>query len=106
MPNSQFTKPWHGVPREQILWNPSIVEDACIGCGTCDTGCSRLVYRFDFEHKKPRLVHEHYGILGELQHGILGELQRMMLPGTPLASRAEPATANQGPEILGNRGIP
>lgn len=53
MPNPQFTKPWHGVPREQIQWNPSIIEDACIGCGTCVTGCSRLVYRFDFERKKP-----------------------------------------------------
>jgi NAD-dependent dihydropyrimidine dehydrogenase PreA subunit len=45
-----------GVPREQIHWNPSIVEDACIGCGTCVTGCSRLVYRFDFERKKPVVV--------------------------------------------------
>jgi CDP-4-dehydro-6-deoxyglucose reductase len=53
MPNPQFTKPWHGIPREQIQWNPSIIEDACIGCGTCVTGCNRLVYRFDFERKKP-----------------------------------------------------
>jgi len=56
MPNPQFTKPWHGVPRERIAWNPRIVEDACIGCGTCVTGCSRLVYRFDFERKKPVVV--------------------------------------------------
>jgi len=56
MPNPQFTKPWHGVPREQIHWNPSVIEDACIGCGTCVTGCSRLVYRFDFERKKPLVV--------------------------------------------------
>lgn len=56
MPNPQFTKPWHGVPREQIAWNPTILEDACIGCGTCVTGCSRLVYRFDFERKKPVVV--------------------------------------------------
>lgn len=56
MPNPQFTKPWHGVPRESIYWNPSIVDDACIGCGTCVTGCSRLVYRFDFERKKPVVI--------------------------------------------------
>lgn len=56
MPNPQFTKPWHGVPREQIAWNPRVVEDACVGCGTCVTGCSRLVYRFDFERKKPVVV--------------------------------------------------
>jgi CDP-4-dehydro-6-deoxyglucose reductase len=56
MPNPQFTKPWHGVPREQILWNPAIIEAVCIGCGTCVTGCSRLVYRFDFERKKPVVI--------------------------------------------------
>ena len=53
MPNPQFTKPWHGVPRDQIQWNPSLIEEACIGCGTCVTGCSRLVYRFDFDRKGP-----------------------------------------------------
>jgi CDP-4-dehydro-6-deoxyglucose reductase len=56
MPNPQFTKPLHGVPREQIAWNPTILQDACIGCGTCVTGCSRLVYRFDFERKKPVVI--------------------------------------------------
>jgi len=56
MPNPQFTKPWHGVPRDAIHWNPTIIEDACIGCGTCVTGCSRLVYRFDFDRKKPVVV--------------------------------------------------
>ena len=56
MPNPQFTKPWHGVPREEIDWNPTVIEDACIGCGTCVTGCSRLVYRFDFERKKSVVV--------------------------------------------------
>lgn len=56
MSHPQFTPAWHGVPREQIAWNPRILEDACIGCGTCVTGCSRLVYRFDFERKKPVVV--------------------------------------------------
>ena len=56
MPNPQFTRPWHGVPRETIHWNPAILEDACIGCGTCVTGCSRLVYRFDFQRRKPVVV--------------------------------------------------
>lgn len=52
MPDPKYTKPWHGVPREQIHWNPTVVEEACIGCGTCVTGCSRLVYRYDFERRK------------------------------------------------------
>jgi CDP-4-dehydro-6-deoxyglucose reductase len=52
VPDVKFTKPWHGIPREAIDWHPSIDEDACIGCGTCVTGCSRTVYRFDFPRKK------------------------------------------------------
>ncbi|MFN3712794.1 MAG: FAD-binding oxidoreductase [Alcanivoracaceae bacterium] len=56
MPDPKFVKPWHGVPREEIHWNPSVVDDACIGCGTCVTGCSRLVYRYDFERKKAVVV--------------------------------------------------
>ncbi|MDP3961259.1 MAG: hypothetical protein Q8Q26_14575 [Pseudorhodobacter sp.] len=47
MPDPEFIKPCHGIPREGIHWNPSILGDVCIGCGTCVTGCSRLVYRFD-----------------------------------------------------------
>jgi CDP-4-dehydro-6-deoxyglucose reductase len=56
MPDPEFLKPWHGVPRERIQWNPTVLEDACIGCGTCVTGCNRLVYRFDFERKKAVVV--------------------------------------------------
>ena len=52
MPDPKFTKPWHGIPREEIDWHPTINEDACIGCGTCVTGCSRLVYRFDYTKNK------------------------------------------------------
>ncbi|MGC8943775.1 MAG: FAD-binding oxidoreductase [Caldisericia bacterium] len=52
MPDPKYLKPWHGIPREKIHWNPTVNEDACIGCGTCVTGCSRLVYRFDFEKNK------------------------------------------------------
>lgn len=56
MPDPKFTKPWHGIPREDIHWNPTVLEDVCIGCGTCVTGCSRLVYRYDFDRKKPIVV--------------------------------------------------
>lgn len=52
MPDAKFMKPWHGIAREAIDWHPTVDEDVCIGCGTCVTGCSRLVYRFDYDQMK------------------------------------------------------
>lgn len=52
MPDAKFMKPWHGIAREAIDWHPTVREDVCIGCGTCVTGCSRLVYRFDYDQMK------------------------------------------------------
>ena len=46
-------KPWHGISREAIVWNPKVDEKKCIGCGMCVTGCGRKVYGFDYERKKP-----------------------------------------------------
>ena len=48
----KFSKPWHGIPRAEIPWFPSVDPDVCIGCGTCVISCSRSVYRFDFVEKK------------------------------------------------------
>jgi ferredoxin len=53
---NDLTKPWRGIPRELIQWNPRIEEEICIGCGMCVTGCGRMVYKFNFEKKKPVVV--------------------------------------------------
>ncbi len=52
MPDPKFLKPWHGIPREKIDWNPTVDPLLCIGCGMCVTGCSRKVYRYDFKNQK------------------------------------------------------
>jgi len=47
---------WHGIPREQIQWFPTIVTERCIGDGLCVTSCGKNVYAFDYEANKPVVV--------------------------------------------------
>ena len=35
---------WHGIPRRDIPWFPTVDADACIGCSLCYTTCGRNVY--------------------------------------------------------------
>jgi len=53
MPDPKFTRPWHGVPREEIEWHPTVNEDLCIGCGLCVTTCGRGVFDYDYEREMP-----------------------------------------------------
>lgn len=53
MSDPRFTQPWHGVPREQISWYPTIEPELCNGCGLCVTSCGRAVFRYDYDARKP-----------------------------------------------------
>jgi NAD-dependent dihydropyrimidine dehydrogenase PreA subunit len=35
---------WHGIPRKEIPWFPTVDADACIGCSLCFVTCGRGVY--------------------------------------------------------------
>lgn len=37
-------KTWHGIPREEIPWLPTVDAEACIGCQLCYLTCGRAVY--------------------------------------------------------------
>ena len=37
-------KTWHGIPREEIPWFPTVDAEACIGCQLCYVTCGRGVY--------------------------------------------------------------
>jgi len=38
---------YHGIPREQIHWHPTIDISKCNSCGACAKFCKRGVYTFD-----------------------------------------------------------
>jgi NAD-dependent dihydropyrimidine dehydrogenase PreA subunit len=37
-------KPWHGIPRLEIPWMPTVDAEACVGCQLCYVTCGRGVY--------------------------------------------------------------
>ncbi len=41
---------WHGIPRQEIPWYPTVDTQACIGCELCYVTCGRGVY--DIQDRK------------------------------------------------------
>lgn len=37
-------KQWHGIPRDEVPWLPTVDAEACIGCQLCYVTCGRGVY--------------------------------------------------------------
>ncbi|MDR3685175.1 MAG: ferredoxin family protein [Geothrix sp.] len=35
---------WHGIPRQEVPWYPTVDAQACIGCELCYVTCGRAVY--------------------------------------------------------------
>lgn len=42
--SDQTKKTWHGIPREEVPWLPTVDAEACIGCQLCFVTCGRGVY--------------------------------------------------------------
>lgn len=55
---------WHGVPRQEIHWNPRVIAERCIGCGMCVTSCGKGVYGFDYEAKQAVVVRPQMCMVG------------------------------------------
>ncbi len=45
---------WHGVPRQDVPWFPTINHDACIGCELCFITCGREVFKIELTNDKRR----------------------------------------------------
>lgn len=56
MSDSKNSNLWHGIPRQEIKWYPTVVAERCIGCGLCVTSCGKNVYAFNYETNKPVVV--------------------------------------------------
>ena len=59
---SRISDTWHGIPRKQIPWYPTVDQNKCIGCGLCFVTCGRNVYVM--ENKKARVENPYDCLVG------------------------------------------
>ena len=55
---------WHGVPREEIPWFPTILKDLCDGCVACIKFCPYGVFESDESMKKARVAYPFNCVVG------------------------------------------
>ncbi len=55
---------WHGFPREQIPWHPTVDPALCAGCRTCYEFCSHGVYGWDEAADRPTVIEPHQCVVG------------------------------------------
>ncbi len=51
---------WQGVPREEVPWFPTIMEELCDGCRICLNFCSFGVYEYDEKTDKVKVANPYY----------------------------------------------
>ncbi len=55
---------WHGIPRTDIPWFPTINDDKCIGCQLCYVSCGREVFEFDDDRRKAVVERKYNCLVG------------------------------------------
>jgi len=56
MPRPTMMEEWHGIPRDKILWCPTIDYERCICCGKCVEYCTLGTYGFEEKNGKKKPV--------------------------------------------------
>ena len=55
---------WQGIPREEVPWFPTIMEELCDGCRICLKFCSFGVFGYDEETNKVKVANPYYCEVG------------------------------------------
>jgi NAD-dependent dihydropyrimidine dehydrogenase PreA subunit len=63
MPKDLSQTKWHGIPRIDIPWFPTIAPDKCIGCELCYVTCGREVYEINYDARPKATVKRPYNCM-------------------------------------------
>lgn len=78
---------WHGIPRKDIPWFPTVDSEACIGCTLCFLTCGRGVY--DMQENKSVAVNPFNCMVGCSTCGMVCPTQAISFPERDLIRKLE-----------------
>jgi NAD-dependent dihydropyrimidine dehydrogenase PreA subunit len=78
---------WHGIPRKDIPWYPTVDTDTCIGCTLCFATCGRSVY--DMQDNKAVVVNPLNCMVGCSTCGTVCPVQAIAFPDRDLIWKLE-----------------
>lgn len=78
---------WHGIPRQDIPWFPTVDTDTCIGCTLCFATCGRSVY--DMQDNKAVVVNPLNCMVGCSTCGTVCPVQAITFPTRDLVWKLE-----------------
>jgi NAD-dependent dihydropyrimidine dehydrogenase PreA subunit len=80
---------WHGIPRPEIPWYPSINEASCIGCELCYVTCGREVFEFDVTKRKAAVERPYNCMVGCSTCGTICPTEAIKFPGREMIWKVE-----------------
>jgi NAD-dependent dihydropyrimidine dehydrogenase PreA subunit len=78
---------WHGIPREEIPWYPTVDPETCIGCTLCYVTCGRGVY--DMQDNKAVVPTPYSCMVGCSTCAIVCPVEAISFPGRDLIWKIE-----------------
>lgn len=84
---------WHGVPRQDIPWFPTVDPQACIGCELCFVTCGREVYQIELQadgkHQKAVVDQPYNCMVGCSTCSMVCPTQAITFPGRDVVWNVE-----------------
>lgn len=83
------TTKWHGIPRKEIPWYPTINEEKCIGCELCYVSCGREVFEYDDSIRKAIVERPYNCMVGCSTCGTICPSNAISFPPREMIQRIE-----------------
>ncbi len=78
---------WHGIPRQEIPWYPTVDAETCIGCTLCYVSCGRGVY--EMQDNKSVVANAMNCMVGCGTCGTVCPVEAISFPGRDLIWKLE-----------------